>query len=68
METLIVDSSSLQAQSFLSFAKTLAFVKSVQTPNISKGIFQAAEACNATTIDTFFDEVDKRIKNHFGNV
>jgi len=30
METLIIDGSSLQAQSFLNFAKTLAFVKSVQ--------------------------------------
>ena len=61
METLIIDSSSLQAQSFLSFAKTLAFVKAVKMPS-SNDIFQAAEACNATTVDVFFNEVDKRIK------
>jgi len=55
METLLIDSSSLQAQSFLNFAKTLTFVKFVQTPHIpvSKDIFQAAKACNATTVDVF---------------
>ena len=70
METLIVDSSSLQAQSFLNFAKTLTFVKSVQTPNtqFSKDIFQAAKECNATTVDVFFDEVDNRNRKHFNHV
>jgi hypothetical protein len=67
METLLIDNSSLQAQSFLNSAKTLTFVKSVQTSNIqpSKDIFQAAKACNATTVDVFFDEVDNRIKKRF---
>ena len=70
METLFVDNSSLQAQSFLEFAKTLTFVKSAQMPNKqpAKDVFQAAKDCNATTVDVFFDEVDNRIKKRFNNV
>jgi NADPH-dependent curcumin reductase CurA len=64
MTTLLVDNNSLQAQSFLNFARTLAFVKTVD----KQEDFQAAlSQCDATTVDAFFDEVDKRIKKRYAN-
>jgi len=33
-----------------------------------QSIYEAAAACNATSVDAFFDEVDNRIKNRFLNV
>ena len=70
METLIIDSNSEQAKSFLNFAKTLSFVKivSVQAEQHSTSIHKAVAACNATTVDVFFDELDNRIKKRFDNV
>jgi hypothetical protein len=68
METLLIDNSSLQAQSFINFARTLPFVIQTPTKQLSKNIYQAAKACNATTVDAFFDELDSRIKKRFNNV
>jgi hypothetical protein len=70
MTTLLIDSNSLQAQSFIDFAKTLPFVKSIEASSeqSSRNIYQAASECNAITVDAFFCELDNRIKNHFHNV
>jgi hypothetical protein len=70
MQTLIVDSSTVQAQNFINFAKTLSFVKIDVAPleQPKKNIYEAVAESNATTVDAFFDEVDNRIKKRFGNV
>ncbi|MDR1781039.1 MAG: hypothetical protein LBR50_09985 [Tannerella sp.] len=64
MTALLIDSSSIEAQSFLDFARTLSFVKSIESvAEPSPTSFrQAAAACNATSVDAFFDEVDSRIR------
>jgi hypothetical protein len=70
MTTIIVDNNSEQAQSFIEFARTLPFVKSIETSPVkpSADIDMAAAECNATTLDAFFDELDNRIKKRFSNV
>ena len=69
METLIIDNSTVQAQKFINFARTLPFVEcapmQIETPK--KSIYQAIEESNATTVDVFFDELDSRIKKRFRN-
>jgi hypothetical protein len=70
MQTLIVDSSTVQAQNFINFAKTLSFVKLDIAPmeQPKRDIYQAVAESNATTVDVFFHELDNRIKKRFGNV
>ena len=69
METLIVDNSTVQAQNFINFAKTLPFVEYASMPKgiPERSIYQAIEESNATTVDAFFDELDIRIKKRFCN-
>jgi hypothetical protein len=63
MTTIIIEESSLQAKQLLEYIKTLPFVTVVDKEK--KSFREAAEECNAVPVDTFFDELDNRIKKHF---
>ena len=63
METLIIEDSSVQAKHFINFARSLPFVTVVESNN--KSFDEAAAKCNAVSVDTFFDELDERIKKRF---
>ena len=65
MTAIIIEDSSLQAKQLLEYIKTLPFVTIVEKKR--EGFSEAAKECNAVTVDTFFDELDNRIKNKFNN-
>ena len=63
MTTMIIEDNSIQAKQFIRFARTLPFTVVVETPK--KSFEEAASECNAVSVDTFFDELDERIKKRF---
>ncbi len=63
MTTIIIEENTPQAKKLLEYIKTLPFVKVVE--ETKKGFLDAAEECNAVSVDVFFDELDGRIKKHF---
>jgi hypothetical protein len=70
MTIQFIEEETYQAQSFIEFVRTLPFVKSVEkfVTQAVKDIYREVEACNATSVDVFFDELDNRIKKRYGNV
>ena len=63
MTTMIIEDSSVQAKHFIKFARSLPFATVVESKN--KSFDEAAAECNAVSLDTFFDELDERIKRRF---
>jgi len=49
-------------------AITMVLVSTGKEVKPKQSVYEAAAACNATSVDAFFDEVDNRIKNRFLNV
>ena len=62
MATIIIEESSSQAKQLLKYIKTLPFATVVEEKQ--KNLHEAAEECGAVRVDTFFDELDDRIKRH----
>jgi hypothetical protein len=65
MTTVIVESNSAQATSFLEYARTLPFTTVVEERNQS--FEEACAECNGVSVDEFFDELNERIKQYFQN-
>lgn len=65
MTTIIIKDDSIQAKQLIEYLKTLPFAKVVEDEKMS--FEEAVEACEAITVDEYFDELDKRIKAHFNN-
>lgn len=65
MTTLIIKDNSSQARHFLNYAKTLPFAKVIERESSKKDFHQAVEACNGTSVDAFFNELDERLKKHY---
>ena len=63
MTTMIIEDNSVQAKHFINFARTLPFATVVETKK--KSFEEACAECNAVSVDTFFDELDERIKRRF---
>ncbi len=61
MTTVIIDESNPQGQWLLDLIKDHHSVSIVG----KKSFRQAAEECNAITVDEFFDELDRRIEKRF---
>ncbi|MDR0907195.1 MAG: hypothetical protein LBM63_01080 [Rikenellaceae bacterium] len=65
MTTIIIEGDSPQARKLLEYVKTLPFATVVEDKK--KSFSQAAEECNAVSVDALFDELDSRIKNRFNH-
>ena len=65
MTTVLIEESSPQARHLLEYIKTLPFATVVVEKK--KNFHEAAEDCNAVSVDTFFDELDDRIKKRFNH-
>jgi len=65
MTTLIIDEKSPQAKKFLDFARTLPFTAVVETKK--KSFREAAAECEAVSVDTFIDELQRQLKEHYDN-
>jgi len=63
MTTIFINDNGFQAQSFLEYVRTLPFAEVMDEKKMS--FEEAAEECNAITVDEFFDELDERIKKRF---
>jgi hypothetical protein len=63
MTTLIIDDKCTQAKQFIRFAGTLPFATVVKENK--KNFEESAAECDAVSVDSFFDELDERIKKRF---
>ena len=59
MTTVIIEENSPQAKQLLEYLRTLPFAMVVEEKK--KGFKEAAEECNAISVDAFFDELNHRI-------
>ena len=60
MTTVIIEDNSVQARSFVEYARTLPFTTIVAEKKMS--LEAIAMECNAISVDTFFDELNSRIE------
>ena len=60
MTTVIIEDNSPQAKQLLEYIKTLPYATVVEEK--TKSFAEAAEECNAVSVDEFFDELDRRIE------
>ena len=65
MATIIIEENSPQAKQFLEFVRTLPYATVIEEKK--KSFREAAEECNAVSVDSFFDELDSRIKSRFNH-
>ena len=65
MTTIIIEENSPQAKQLLEYIKTLPYVTVIEEKK--KSFREAAEECNAVTVNTFFNELDDQIKKHFNH-
>jgi hypothetical protein len=65
MTTVIIEENSPHAKELLDYIKTFSFATVVEEKK--KSFREAARECNAVSVDTFFDELDDRIKKRFNN-
>jgi hypothetical protein len=67
MTTVIIDDNNVQAKHLLNYIGTLPFVKFKETkPNTkAKSKWETAIAEGAVTVDEFFGEVRRQIKDHY---
>jgi len=63
MTTVLIEESNIQAKSFVEYVRTLPFATVVEPKK--KSFEEASKECNAISVDTFFDELDERIKKRF---
>lgn len=63
MTTIIIEENSPQARQLIAYIKTLPYATVVEEKK--KSFRESAEECNAVSVDTFFDELDDRIKKRF---
>ncbi len=63
MTTVIIEDNSLQAKLLLEYIKTLPFATVIEDDK--KSFREAAEECNAVSVDEFFDELDNSIKKRY---
>jgi len=63
MTTVIIEDNSVQAKSFVEYARTLPFTTVVAERK--KSFEEACRECNAVSIKTFTDELRHRIHKHF---
>lgn len=63
MATIIIEDNNPQTEKLLEYLKTLPFVTIIEDKK--KNFCEAAEECNAVSVDEFFDELNDRIKKHF---
>lgn len=63
MTTIIIEENSPQARKLLEYIKTLPFATVIEDKK--KSFREAAEECDAVSVDTFFDELNNNIKEHF---
>lgn len=63
MTTIIIEENSPQARQLIAYIKTLPYATVVEEKK--KSFHEAAEECNSVSVDTFFDELDDRIKKRF---
>ncbi len=66
MTTVIIEDNSPQARKLLEYIATLPFATVVEEKK-KRSFHEAAEECNSITVDTFFDELDDRIKKHINH-
>ncbi len=62
MTTIIIEDKSPQAKKLIDYIKSLPFVTVVDD---NDSFQEAAENCQALTVDEFFDDLDNRIKKRF---
>jgi len=65
MTTVVIEESTSQAKQLLEYIKTLPFATVIEEEK--KTFLEAAEECNAVTVDEFIDELKKRVKSHFNH-
>lgn len=65
MTTVIIEENTPQARQLVEYLKTLPFAKIVEEKK--KTFREAAEECDAVSVDEFFDEVDERIRKRFSH-
>ncbi|HEY3369210.1 MAG TPA: hypothetical protein VGK10_00095 [Prolixibacteraceae bacterium] len=65
MTTIIIEENSPQAKQLLEFIKTLPYATVIEEKK--KCFHEAAEECNAVSIDMFFDELNDSLKKHFNH-
>ena len=63
MATIIIKENSSQAKQLLEYLRTLSYATVIEEPE--KSLEEAAQECNAVSVDDFFDELDDRIKKRF---
>jgi hypothetical protein len=67
MTTIVIDNNSPQAKQFVRFARTLPFVEVKRSSPKPQSVWNKAIAEGAVTVDEFFDEVSRQIKEHYDN-
>lgn len=65
MTTIIIEENNPQAKQLVEYIKTLPYATVVEDKR--KSFREAAEECNAVSVDVFFDELNKRITKRFNN-
>jgi hypothetical protein len=65
MTTLIIQEDSLEARSFLQYAKTLSFVEEKKTEK--KSFEEASAECHAVSAEVFIEELKERVKQLYRN-
>ena len=63
MTTIIIEENSPQARQLIAYIKTLPYATVVEEKK--KSFHEAAEECNAVSVDTFINELNDSIKKHF---
>ena len=63
MTTVLIEENSPQAKKLLEYIRTLPFATVVEEKK--KSFREAAEECNAVSVDTFIGELDRQINEHF---
>ena len=63
MTTVLIKNNSVQARSFIEYARMLPFATVVEKKK--KSFEEAVAECNGVSVDEFFDELDERIKRRF---
>ena len=63
MTTIIIEENSPQAKQLLEYIKMLPFATVIEEKK--KGFREAAEECDAVSVDEFFDDLDNRIKKRY---
>ncbi|MCC8034539.1 MAG: hypothetical protein LIO77_01230 [Rikenellaceae bacterium] len=63
MTTIIIEENSPQAKQLLEYLKTLPYATVIEEKK--KSFREAAEECNAVSVDAFINELRSQINEHF---